>query len=271
MIESKESDYETMALFLVASLIIVLFYLGVYQTGLIQSTEVVSGGLVHPTLILNALLLVGAVLGILVLYGKLHGKDFGLMARKLPIAFTVGIITWILVQIIEGLVSFIGTGVVELDTRWNTEAAALIGLLIGMLFGTALYEEIGYRGFLLVQLGMKMKEVTTNRYLRAVLALLISQTFFTLIHVPWKVMNQGWTMTVLFDLVFSVFMNGLIYGVLYLRTENLFFVMIMHALGNAPTSVINPQMGSSTIVLLFAIIWAVIWPSARASKILTLK
>jgi len=263
MIGSKESDYKTMALFLVASLIIVLFYLGVYQTGSIQSIEVASGGLVHPTLILNALLLVGTVLGVLVLYGKLHGKDFGLVARKLPTAFAVGVITWILVQIVEGLVSFIGTGVVELDTRWNIEAPALIGLLIGMLFGTALYEEIGYRGFLLVQVDVKMKEVTADRYLQVVLALLISQTFFTLIHIPWKVMNQGWTMTVFFDLVFSVFINGLIYGVLYLRTENLFFVMIIHALGNAPTSVIDPQIGPSAIVLLFAIIWAVIWPKLQ--------
>ncbi|MFW9798984.1 MAG: CPBP family intramembrane glutamic endopeptidase [Candidatus Thorarchaeota archaeon] len=263
MIESKESDYKTMTLFLVISFVIILFYIGLYQVGIIQTIEVTSGGLVHRTLVLNALLLVGTVLGVLVLYGRLLGRDFGLWGRKLPLALAIGVMTWTLVQIIEGLAAFISTGVVELETGWNTEAPALIGLLIGMLFGTALYEEVGFRGFLLVQFDMKMRDITTNRYLQVTLALLVSQMFFTLIHIPWKVMNQGWTMTVFFDLVFSVFMNGLIYGVLYLRTENLFFVMGVHAFGNAPTSLVTPSIGPSNIVLLLAIVWAVIWPRLR--------
>ncbi len=263
MIESRESNYGTMALFFVTSLVIVMLYLGLYEIGIIQSVELASGGLIHRTLILNTLLLALAVFGILVLYGRLQTRDLGLIGRKLPIAIAVGLVSWILVQMVEGLASFVGTGVVELETGWSTDAPALIGLLIGMLFGTALYEEVGYRGFLLIQFDIKMKEVTTNRYLQVALALIFSQTLFTLIHIPWKVMNQGWTMTVLLDLVFSVFMNGLIYGVLYLRTENLFFVIMVHALGNAPTSLVSPTIGPSNILLLIAIIWAVIWPRFR--------
>ncbi|MFW9885147.1 MAG: CPBP family intramembrane glutamic endopeptidase, partial [Candidatus Thorarchaeota archaeon] len=217
MIESKESAYRTMALFLAVSLVIILVYIGIFE--MIQFIETASGGLVHRTLVLNALLLVGAVFGVLVVYAGLRAKDLGLIGRKLPLAFVACILTWVLVQIIEGLAGFVGTGTIEFDTRWNTESPVLIGLLIGMLFGTALYEEVGYRGFLLVQFDMKMSGVTSNRYVQTTLALLISQTFFTLIHVPWRVMNQGWTISIVPDLVFSVFMNGLIYGLLYLRTE----------------------------------------------------
>jgi membrane protease YdiL (CAAX protease family) len=261
MIESKESDYRTMALFLVFSLVIILVYIGLFE--IIQSIESASRGLVHRTLVLNAFLLAGPVLGVLVVYAELGASDLGLIGRKLPLAFVACVLTWVLVQIMEGLVGFIGTGIMQFDTRWSTESPALIGLLIGMLFGTALYEEVGYRGFLLVQFDMKMSGVTSNRYVQTTLALLISQTFFTLIHIPWKVMNQGWTFDVFLDLVFSVFMNGLIYGLLYLRTENLFLVMGIHALGNAPTSLFVSSIGESNLILLMAIIWAVFWPKLR--------
>ncbi len=260
MIVSKESDYKTMILFFVVSIVIVILYLGIYLAGIIQSIEEVSGGLVHRTLILNSLLLVTAVYGILILYGKLQGRDIGLIVKKLPIAITIGLMTWILVQIIEGILGYVEVGSIELNQQWNTESLALIGLFIGMFFGTALYEEVGYRGFFLIQFSMKMQRVVENRYLQIIIALVVSQALFTILHIPWKVMNQGWTIIVLQELLFSVFVNGVIYGLLYLRTENLFFVMIVHALGNAPTSLVSPVIEPSNILLLIAIIWAVIWP-----------
>ncbi len=262
-IVSKESSYQTMILFFFVSVVVVLLYLGIYLVGIIQSIEEASWGLIQRTLILNLLLLLCAVYGILVLHGKLQGKDIGLVIKKLPLAISVGLVTWILVQFIEGVVSYIGMGSIELNQQWGAEGFALIGLLIGMLFGTALYEEIGYRGFFLIQFKIKMERLVENRYLQVASALLISQTLFTLLHIPWKVLNQGWTLVVVQELLFSVFMNGIIYGLLYLRTENLFFVMIVHALGNAPTSLVDPSIQPSNILLLLAIIWAVIWPRLR--------
>jgi len=260
LVLSKEADYRTITLFFAVSFIVVLLYLLAYQFGIIQYVEEFSGGLLHPTLVLNAFLMLTAVYGILVLKEKLQWRDFGLVAQKLPIAIIVALITWSLIQIIEGTASYIYTGSLELEPRWNTDSLGLIGLLFGMLFGTALYEETGYRGFLLVQFRMKMEAVTRNKPLQITLALIVSQTFFTVLHVPWKVLNQGWTTDVLFDLLFSVFVNGIIYSLLYLRTENLFFVMFVHAFGNAPTSLFTSYLGASNILLLLAIIWAVIWP-----------
>ncbi len=259
----KESDYRTMALFFIVSLVLVLFYLLAYQIGLVSSIEELSWGLLHRTLILNAFLMLIAVYGVLVIMRKFQWRDFGLISRKLPLAFVVGLTSWLLIQIIEVIVSYMSVGSIELDPRWSTDSLTLIGLLIGMLFGTALYEEVGYRGFLLVQFWKKMEDRTTNRALQISLALIVSQTLFTLLHVPWKVLNQGWTVTVLTDLLFSVFLNGIIYGILYLRTENLFFVMFVHALGNAPTSLFISYLDPPNILLLLAIIWAVIWPRLR--------
>lgn len=261
MIESKESDYRTIVLFLTISLVIIFAYIGLFD--IVQSIETASEGLIHRTLVLNVALLAGAIFLVLIVYGKLQAKDLGLVGRKLPIAFVVCLLIWALVQMIEGVVGFAYAGSVQFDTRWSTEATVLIGLLIGMLFGTALYEEVGYRGFLLVQFDMMMAHITSNRYFRLALALLFSQALFMLVHIPWKVVNEGWTLTVFFDLIFSVFINGLIYGILYLRTENLFFVMGVHALGNAPTSLFISSIGASNLVILFAIIWAVVWPKLR--------
>ncbi|NHI89799.1 MAG: CPBP family intramembrane metalloprotease [Candidatus Thorarchaeota archaeon] len=263
MLESKESDYRTMALFFFVSLVVVLLYLLAYQFGIVIFLEDFSGGLLHPTLILNAFLMLTAVYGVLVLKEKFQGKDFGLVTGKLPTAIIVGLITWVTIQIIEGFASYIYTGSIEFDSKWSTDSLGLIGLLIGMLFGTALYEEVGYRGFLLVQFRMKIEDITTNRALQISLSLIASQTLFTLLHVPWKVLNQGWTTAALFDLLFSVFMNGIIYGLLYLRTENLFFVMFVHVFGNAPTSLFNSYLGASNILIMLAIIWAAIWPTLQ--------
>jgi len=261
MVESKESDYRTIVLFMAISLVIILAYIGLFD--IVQSIEAASEGLIHRTLVLNIALLAGAIVLVLVVYGGLQAKDLGLVGRKLPVAFAVCLLTWVFVQIIEGLAGFAGAGSIQFDARWNTEAPVLVGLLIGMLFGTALYEEVGYRGFLLVQFDMKMAHVTSNKYFRLALALLFSQALFMLVHIPWKLVNEGWTVNVFFDLIFSVFLNGLIYGILYLRTENLFFVMGVHALGNAPTSLFVSSLGASNLVILFAIIWAVVWPKLR--------
>ncbi|MFX1368599.1 MAG: lysostaphin resistance A-like protein [Promethearchaeota archaeon] len=259
----KEADYKTMALFFFVSLVIVVLYLVAYQIGMIQFVEVSSGGLIHRTLILNVFLMLIAVYGILVLRGTLQGEDLGLDTKKVPTALVIGLTTWLLIQLIEGILGYIYTGVIEIDYRWGTDSLGLIGLLIGMLFGTALYEEVGYRGFMLIQFRMKMESLTENKITQLILAIIISQFLFTLLHLPSKVLNQGWTTAVLFDLLFSVFLNGVIYCLLYLRTENLFFVMFVHALGNAPTSLISPHIEPSNILLLLAIIWAMIWPSLQ--------
>jgi len=119
MIESKESDYRTIALFMAISLVIILAYIGLFD--IVQSIETASGGLIHRTLVLNVVLLAGAIFLVLVVYGGLQGKDLGLVGRKLPVAFVVCFLIWVLVQMIEGLAGFANAGSVQFDTRWNTE------------------------------------------------------------------------------------------------------------------------------------------------------
>lgn len=254
----QDSDYRIL-LFMSSSLGILLFFLLLYQMGIPQIIQDVSLGLIHRTLLLNALLLAGSVYFVLMRYGGVRAQDMGLDSVKLPQAVKIGAIIWVVVQVIEALSSYVSKGSIGFDSSWGTGALANIGLLIGMLFGTALYEETGFRGHLLTEFINRCNKTTKSKNYVIGLALLVSQLLFMLMHVPWMVMNQGWTTSIIPDLIFSVFLNGVIYGLLYLRTRNLFFVMIIHALGNAPTSLIEPTIAPSGLIILLGIICAVAW------------
>jgi len=193
-------------------------------------------------------------------------EDLGLKAPDLPIAISIGIFIWIVVQFIEGIVGYVNNGTIEIHPSWTTQSPALIGLLIAMLLGTALFEETGFRGFLLIQFKIKLKKFDNNKKLQVLLALLASQALFTLIHIPWKVYSQVETISIFSDLIFSVFVNGLIYGLLYLRTRNLFYVMIIHGLGNAPISLFRSPIQPSILILLLGIIFAAIWPVLKKKE-----
>ncbi len=47
---------------------------------------------------------------------------------------------------------------------------------------------------------------------------------------------------------------------LYYRTDNLFLVMIFHALGNAPTPLVTPIIGTNNLLSLFMILILAFWP-----------
>lgn len=261
----NESDNMTILFFIASTFAILLSFMSLYRIGVVQAIQEMSKGLIHSTLLSNALLLVGAVYLVLINHGEMTAEDLGLRVEKLPLAVAAGIVIWASIQILEGIAGYAISGTIAFESSWRTEGTARIGLLTGMLFGTALFEEVGFRGFLLVQFMAKLGKVVENRTLSISLALLASQTFFTLVHVPWKVMNQGWTTAVILDLMFSVFMNGMIYGLFYLRTRNLFFVMIVHALGNAPSLLIEKSIEPSILLLLLSIICCAVWPKLNAS------
>ena len=257
---NKETSTKTILLFYTSTFVVIFFYIFMYHIGIIPYIETITLGIINGSLIGGLLLFAVSIYGVLKLHGKLELDDMGLKALDLPIAILIGIIIWIVVQVIEGVVGYLNNGVIEIDPSWTTESTALIGLLIAMLLGIALFEETGYRGFLLIQFKIKLEKIISNKYLRVLLALIFSQIFFTLNHIPWKVYSQGYNVSIYSELVFSVFFNGIIYGLLYLRTNNLFFVMIIHGLGNAPTSLFLAPIQPSILILLLAIIFAAIWP-----------
>lgn len=254
----ENSKTRLILLFWISSLAVLLIFIYLYQMGLPQIIQEMSRELIHRTLLSNVLLLICSVYGVLIRYGGMKAETLGLDPKKIHIAVKLAVIIWISVQMIQGLVGYTTNGRISIDPSWEKDSNSNIGILIGMLLGTAFYEEIGFRGFLLTQFIINNQE--RNRTHAIALALVESQILFTALHIPWKVMSLGWTKAIIPDLVFSVFMNGIIFGLLYLRTQNLFFVMFVHALGNAPTPLIEPSISPSSTILLLSIICYATWP-----------
>lgn len=259
----KRARGSTIALFLVLSFLVLGAYLAMCQTGVVPVGHHLLEGSVYRILSLNTLLILGPIAGVLLWYEKLSLQDIGIAWRKLPVAVLLWVGIWLPIQGIELVAGLLLQGNAEIDPAWSGSGLAIIGLLVGHLFGTALYEEMAFRGFLLRQCLLSSHGRTKNRQvLSAAVAILVSQLAFTLFHAPWKLMTQGWSANTMGELS-GVLLTGIVYSLLYLRTDNLFLVMGVHALGNAPTSLITPTIGTPNLLLLFTVVIWVLWPRMK--------
>ena len=259
----KKARGSTIGLFLVLSVLVLGAYLAVYRIGFVQMGHHSIEGSVCRILGLNTLLIVGPIVGVLLWYEKLSLLDIGIVWRKLPFAMLLWVGIWLLIQGTELVAGLLLRGNAEIDPAWSGGGLAIIALLVGHLLGTALYEEMAFRGLLLRQCFLNLHRWTKNRQvLSAVVAILVSQLAFTLFHVPWKLVTRGWSASTIGELC-GVLLTGIVYSLLYLRTDNLFLVMGVHALGNAPTSLITPTIGTPNLLLLFTVVIWILWPRMK--------
>jgi membrane protease YdiL (CAAX protease family) len=259
----RQSRGSTIGLFLVLSVLVLGAYLVAYWNGYLQWGHSALEGAICRTLVLNALLIVAPIGGVLLWYEKLSLRDIGIVWRKLPFAMLLGVGIWLLVQGIELAAGLLLRGSAGIDPAWRGGGLAIVGLLAVHLFGTALYEEVAFRGFLLRQCLLRFHRWTKNRQaLSKAMAILVSQLAFALFHVPWKLVTQGWSADTMGELC-GVLVTGIIYSLLYLRTNNLFLVMGVHALGNAPTSLLTPTVGTPNLLLLFMVLIWILWPRMK--------
>jgi membrane protease YdiL (CAAX protease family) len=259
----KRARGSTIGLFLVLSFLVLGAYLAVYWIGFVQMGHHSIERSVYRILGLNTLLILGPIVGVLLWYEKLSLQDIGIAWRKLPFAMLLWVGIWLLIQGIELVSGLLLQGNAKIDPAWSGGGLAIIALLVGHLFGTALYEEMAFRGFLLRQCFAGLHRWTKNRQvLSAAVAILVSQLAFTLFHVPWKLVTQGWSANTMGELC-GVLLTGIVYSLLYLRTDNLFLVMGVHALGNAPTSLLSPTIGTPNLLLLLTVVIWILWPRLK--------
>ena len=112
-----------------------------------------SGGWLTHILLTNLvefLVLVGILM---FLIGRLRPHDVGLVGSKLLNAFIVVLLLWASVQAVNVLFGLLDDGrVVPNPDLLKQRADLLLIRFAEMLFGTALVEEVAYRGFLMPQL-----------------------------------------------------------------------------------------------------------------------
>lgn len=245
---------------LLVSLIILLF-----RTGALTPVTDATAGLINRSLLGNALPLL-LVVGILILrLGGLRARDIGLIRAQLPFAIAVTAGIWALVQVIQVGSALLVDGRVQLAAQWSGwGSTAVVGTLLGQLFGNALYEELVYRGFLFTQLLLLLHRWWPAATWRpGIAALLISQFLFAVRHIPGATAAGMGALDLGLDLT-RLTIIGILLALLYVRTGNLFIVIGVHALMNAPMALVDSSLIDASLLALLlvaSLVW--LWPGRK--------
>lgn len=216
-----------------------------------------TGGLLTGSLLVN-LVFIGVLIGLIPIgFGRLRLYDLGVIARNVPVglAYTLGI--WGAAQAIHLIAGLVTYGSVSLNRDWSNPGF-MLGMALAQILGNALFEEIAYRGFLFPQLYLRLAGLRDKPWRRLVTALIVSQGLFALSHIPNRIylgMSPG-------DIALNVLLLlvlGVLYTLIYVRTDNLFIVVGIHALGNTPTTLFQtaPSLqGDGASILIYTLVIA---------------
>ncbi len=229
-----------------------------------------TGGLLTGTLVVNLLLLALLVGGICLRFGRLRPYDIGWTRAHVPSAFLFTLTLWGAAQVVHLVAGWAMNGRVALDPAWTGGAGIVLGVLIGQIFGNALFEELAYRGFVFPQLYLRLHGDGERPWHGFVLTLMISQALFALAHIPNRLylgMSAG---EIAADLAMLVGW-GVLFTFIYMRTDNIFLVTGIHALGNAPTTLFASMpalQGGGASLLIYALAVLAIFVLPWALKLL---
>ncbi|NDJ61731.1 MAG: CPBP family intramembrane metalloprotease [Chloroflexi bacterium] len=232
--------FEFIALHLALTVVVNLVF---FTAGTFRPLASATGGLISGSLVANWLFIGLLVVWIILRRGSLRFYDVGLILRDGPfgILFTAGL--WAAAQLIHVIAGLLHDGSLTLHDHWQY-ATFIISLLAAQIIGNALFEDTAYRGFLFPQAYLALSRLRRWQWPRLLLALLLSQGLFALSHIPNRIYLGMSRDALIFDLGLLLIW-GLIFTAIYLRTDNLFVVIGVHALGNAPTTLITPAPGLS--------------------------
>jgi CAAX protease family protein len=228
-----------------------------------------TGGLLTGSLLAN-LTFIGVLVGVVIMrWGGLRLYDLGVISGQIPkaILYTFGF--WGLAQIIHLIAGLLYYGHVVISPDWNNPQF-LIGLILTQIIGNALFEEIAYRGFLFPQLFLRFAALEDRPWGRLALAIILSQGVFALSHIPNRIYLGMTPNEIALDLLMLLGW-GTLYTLIYLKTDNLFVVVGVHALGNAPTTLFASApllSGAGASILIYTLVVIVLfgWPLLRAHR-----
>lgn len=213
-----------------------------------------TGGLVQPTFV--AALLIAALVGVVLASGSLSLDDVGLTARDLARALGVLLVVYAAVQVGLAASALISGDELHAGAALRDDPARTLGSVIAQLFGTAIVEEVMFRGFLLRQLVLRARERYPERRAVAV-AVAGAALVFAAMHIGQH-LYLGFRGLYLIPSLAFVWLGGVVASYLYLRSGNLAVVIVLHALFNEPAplvaSPVSPQIMLGVVVL-GVIVW----------------
>ena len=178
----------------------------------------------------------------------------GFKNNRLFIAIVAIFTLWIFIQLFNAITTLFTLGKPIINSDWNKYGASIMfGNFIAQLFGNCLFEELAFRGFLLVQICKKFK----SEKIKFFSCIIISQLLFALIHIPSRIIAGMNLSNILISLI-VVLIIGTLFAITYLVTDNLFLVIGIHALWNTPLLVVDGPV-SNLVILIFILLLPIIW------------
>ncbi len=221
----------------------------------IKSFTAITGltnGLITPTLIAG-IFTIFVFLLISTVVGKLRLKDFLLTSKKIKKGVFWTLILWIFLNLLSAIFSYLENGYLVL----NDKLSYRFGGLIAQFLGNAFAEELIYRGILLIQIYLILR-VKINNKKSILLGLLISQSIFSLSHIPNRIF-LGQMDYLIFDLI-KLFIVGIILSLIFIKTQNLIYLIGVHSLLNQPFSLFKteevfPILSALILSIIITIFW----------------
>jgi membrane protease YdiL (CAAX protease family) len=160
---------------------------------------------------------------------------------------------WLFLQVILLLVNIIAGIRPIFSDYWSSGSfyPALFGNFVGEFLGNSLFEEVLYRAVLFPQLYLflKKQEWIKNDILNGILAALISQMFFAVMHLPNRIIAYGLSGLNLFLNILLLFGIGSLFVVVYFTTESLAAAIFVHALNNIGLTIFTPFEGYAFVYI----------------------
>lgn len=217
-----------------------------------------SGWALHPDLLFAAALFLVGLVGVVFLLGRLRPVDVGIRLRQVLPALMVTAVLWALTQLVLVAAAVAGGDGLALHAGWRTPGVVpTLGFTVAMLVGMAVYEEVAFRGYLFPQLYLKFRGTAG---VRIALAAVVSSLLFALVHIPTRLLNAQVPVEALLPQMAVLTAAGLFGAALYLRTRNLFVVVGVHALVNAPTPLVASPLSPFGVTVALSVALWIVWP-----------
>jgi len=247
-----------------------LFFWAPYQAQVAYPIERMTGGLITAVTLAGLLSWAVLVGGGMLLAGRLRLDDIGLAKDRLRDAWPVLLGLWLVVQIGHAALGTAAGDLMLAASSAPQTVTQAMGLRIQAVVGSGLLEEVLYRGFLLVQLFAWLRG-RMDRDTALTWAVVVSSVYFGLNHIP-AYLRAGLAPIELGVFVGQAMMVGALFGMLFLRTGNLFVVAGAHALINDPIPLFATVIDPALLVLVAVAGLVLAWPllSRRVGRVFTI-
>jgi membrane protease YdiL (CAAX protease family) len=193
--------------------------------------------------------LLGTSLFVALGVARMRPTDLGLRWDKALQAVLVTLASWCVMQAWP----YLASGSAEIARTWyDPGRLATVRWALVMFLATALWEELAFRGFLLPQVYLKLRGPHVVRFWAA---LILSQLVFAAAHIPAHIMIRHLSALPLLHMVLLQGFAGLLLGLLYFRTRNLWVCVGIHGLANAPTPLFGGAMTWELPLVLILLGW----------------